>query len=258
MTAGLATFFIAGYFGVGLSRDPARARELVSPLDGLIPFVAHSVWVYLSIFPAALIPLFVVRCPRLLRRTALAYAAAMALSLLCFTAFPITSARLREAPAMLDIARPSDWAVSLLYALDPPYNLFPSLHLSIAVLAAFAAWKAAKPYGAIAFVGVGGIGVSVCTVKQHFLLDALGGLGLAALVSSLILHPYRPHSGITPAYSWRGPALYLAFLVLVYTGLYLAYLWASCELVNFLGAGPIGSHNCLSPLPTAGHQARWG
>jgi len=123
---------------------------------------------------------------------------------------------------MLDISSPADWAVSLLYAIDPPYNLFPSLHLSIAALAAVAAWKAAKPYGAIAFVGVVAIGVSVCTVKQHFLLDALGGLGLAAVVATLMLQGYRAESGVAPAYSWRGPASYLGFLFLIYGGLYLA------------------------------------
>jgi hypothetical protein len=225
LTSGLAIFFIAGYFGVGLSRDPAQSSELVSPLDEHLPFVAHSIWVYLWMFPSALIPLFVVRCPRLFRRTALAYASAITVSLICFTAFPVTSAHLRATPAMLDIARPSDWAVSVLYSLDPPYNLFPSLHLSIAALAAVSVWKAAKPYGAAVFVGVGFVGVSVCTVKQHFLLDALGGLALAALVRALILRSYHPQGGVAPAYSWRGLAMYVVFLVLVYTGFYVTYLW---------------------------------
>lgn len=227
LTVGLVTFFIAGYFSVGLSRDPVRASELVSSLDEHIPFIARSVWVYLWMFPSALIPLFVVRCRRLFRRTAFAYATAITVSFIFFAAFPTTSVRLRAAPAMLDVARPSDWVVSILYSFDPPYNLFPSLHLSIAVLAAFSAWKAAKPYGAAVFVGVGFVGLSICTVKQHFLLDSLGGLVIAGLVAALILRPYQPQAGVTPAYSWRGPAIYFIFLVLVYTGFYVTYLWAS-------------------------------
>ncbi len=225
LTSTLVIFFIAGYFGVGLSRDPAQSSELVLPLDERIPFVAHSIWVYLWIVPSALTPLFVVRCPRLFRRTALAYATAITVSLVCFTVFPITSARLRATPAMLDITRPSDWAVSVLYSLDPPYNLFPSLHLSIAALAAVSAWKAARPYGMVVFVGVGLVGVSVCTVKQHFLLDALGGLALATLVSALLLRSYHPRGDVAPAYSWRGLAVYGVFLLLVYTVVYGAYFW---------------------------------
>lgn len=223
LTAGLVIFFIAGYFGVGLSRNPANASELGTFLDERIPFVARSVWVYLLIFPAALIPLFVVRCPRLFRRAALAYATAITVSLICFTVFPVTSARLRVAPAILELTHPSDWAVSVLYSIDPPYNLFPSLHLSIAALAAFSAWKAARLYGTVAFICLVFVGVSVCTVKQHVVLDALGGLALGALAGAAILRPYRPQGDIAPAYSWRGPLLYLAFLVLVYTGFYLTY-----------------------------------
>jgi membrane-associated phospholipid phosphatase len=222
---GLVTFFITGYFGVGLSTDPARARELATFLDDEIPFIACSIWMYLWIFPAALIPLFVVRCPHLLRRTALAYAVATAVSLVCFTAFPVTSERLRVHSATLDIARPSDLAVSVLYSLDPPYNLFPSLHLSIAALSAFSAWKAARSYGAAAFVGVGFVGVSACTVKQHFLLDTLGGLVLAALTGALILRPYRSGQRLKLRHTWRGPVAYFVLLTLCYAGFYAAFLF---------------------------------
>ena len=227
LTVSLTIFFIAGYFGIGLSRAPDQARELKIFLDDKIPFIARSVWIYLLIFPSALIPLFVVRCRRLFRRTAIAYAAAISFSLICFTVFPVTSARLRMDQASLNLTRASDWAVATLYSIDPPYNLFPSLHLAIAVLAAFAAWKAARVYGAAAFVTLVFIGVSVCTVKQHVVLDAIGGIALGALVAAVLLRPYRPDAGVEPAYSWRGLLLYVVFLLLVYTGFYLTYLIAT-------------------------------
>ena len=227
LTVSLITFFIAGYFGIGLSRAPDQARELNIFLDDKIPFIAHSVWIYLLIFPSALIPLFVVRCERLFRRTALAYAAAISFSLICFAVFPVTSVRLRMDQASLNLTGASDWAVATLYSIDPPYNLFPSLHLAIAVLAAFAAWKAARVYGAAAFVTLVFIGVSVCTVKQHVVLDAISGIALGALVGAVFLRPYRPDAGVEPAYSWRGLLLYVVFLVLVYTGFYLIYLIGS-------------------------------
>ena len=199
----------------------------MTALDAQIPFIARSVWIYLLIFPLALLPLFVVRCQRLFRRTAVAYAIAITISLFCFTFFPVTSLALRADPAMLDLTRASDWAVVTLYSIDPPYNLFPSLHLSIAALAVFSAWKAAKLYGVAAFVALVFVSVSICTVKQHVVLDALGGVALGALVSFFVLRPYRPQAGANPAYSWRGPLLYVAFLMLVYTGFYLTWLSAS-------------------------------
>lgn len=226
LTVALVIFFVTGYFGVGLSTKAVEARELNTFLDGQVPFIARSVWIYLLIFPAALLPLFVVRCQRLFRRTALAYAAAIAVSLICFKMFPVTSARLRADTALLDLLQPSNWAVATLYSIDPPYNLFPSLHLSIAALAAFSAWKAARLYGTVAIVCLAFVGVSVCTVKQHVVLDAAGGIVLGALASAIILRPYRPQAGVAPAYSWRGPLLYLAFLVVIYAGFYLLYLSA--------------------------------
>jgi membrane-associated phospholipid phosphatase len=227
LTVSLVIFFIAGYFGVGNSRQPEEARELTTALDAHIPFVARSVWIYLLIFPSALLPLFVVRCQRLFGRTAVAYAVAITISLFCFTFFPVTSLGLRVDPAMLDLTHASDWAVATVYAIDPPYNLFPSLHLTIAVLAAFSVWKAARLYGVAAFVTLVFIGVSVCTIKQHVVLDVVGGVALGGLVSFLVLRPYRPRAGVEPAYSWRGPLLYVVFLVLAYTGFYLTWVRAS-------------------------------
>jgi membrane-associated phospholipid phosphatase len=218
LTIGVVAFFIAGYFGVGLGVDPATARGLGTALDSRIPFIAASVWVYLWVFPASLLPLFVVRCPRLFRRTLLAYALAIAASLIVFVAYPVTSLALRADPATLDVTRLSPWAVALLYRLDPPVNLFPSLHLSIAALAALSAWKAKRSYGALAFLGVAFIAVSICTVKQHFVLDGLGGAALAAIVYAFVLRPYAPERGTDPAYGWRGPAAYVALLIATYAG----------------------------------------
>ena len=226
LVVGVVAFFIAGYVGVGLSVDPAKARDLGTALDRRIPFIAASVWVYLWVFPASLLPLFVVRCPRLFRRTLLAYGLAIAASLIAFVAFPVTSLALRADRAALDVTRLSPWAVALLYRLDPPVNLFPSLHLSIAGLAALSAWKARRAYGAAAFVGVALIGASICTVKQHFVLDGLGGAALAAIVYAFVLRPYAPKPGTDPAYGWRGPAAYFALLIGVYAGFYAGFLAA--------------------------------
>jgi membrane-associated phospholipid phosphatase len=227
VTLALVALFIVGYFGVGRCVDPSRARTLFTPLDIRIPFVPASVWVYLYVFPAALVPLFVVRCERLFRRTMLAYACVIVTSLACFAAFPVTSLGLRVDAATLDVSRFTPWAVATLYALDPPFNLFPSLHLSIATLAACSAWKARSSYGAAAFLGAALVGISICTVKQHFVADGIGGVALALLAHTLILRTYRPEAGTLSAYSWRGPAAFVALLAAVYAGFFVAFLSAA-------------------------------
>ncbi len=220
LSLGVIAFFVAGYFGVGLSADPARARSLALGLDGRIPFVAASVWVYLWMFTAAVVPVFVVRCRRLFRRTVAAYGAVIAVSLAVFALYPVTSTGLRVDPAALDTARFSHWAVATLYAIDPPYNLFPSLHLSIAALAAASAAKASRRYALPMFAGVALVGVAICTVKQHFVVDGVGGLLLAGAAHAMFLRPYRPRAGEDPAMDRRGPLAYGIVLALVYAGLY--------------------------------------
>jgi hypothetical protein len=215
--------FVAGYFGVGRSVDPGRARELRTVLDGRIPFIERSIWAYLGLFPASLLPLFLVRCPRLFRRATLSYAIAIAASLLIFVALPVTSTGLRADASALDVTRFSAWAVATLYAVDPPFNLFPSLHLSIALLAASAAWKARRAYGATAWSGLAPVAASICTVKQHFVLDGLAGAALAAVVHALLLRPYRPEPGTDPAYGWRGPAAFLVLVAALSAALYLGF-----------------------------------
>jgi PAP2 superfamily len=126
----------------------------------------------------------------------------------CFTAFRVTASHLRADTAQLRAAGPSHWVVSAIYSLDPPYNLFPSLHVCITALAAISVWKADRRYGAVLFLGLGQVAISVCTTKQHFLLDVLGGLALAALVGGIVLGPIvgtalqRPTLGAGRKLSW--------------------------------------------------------
>jgi hypothetical protein len=220
LTVGVGAFFLCGYFGVGRAVAPERALAFGTSLDGRIPFLARSVWIYLLVFPASLLPLFVVRSQRLFRLTILSYAAAISVSLVAFAAVPVTSAGLRVDSSRLDRSRPSSWAVSKLYEIDPPFNLFPSLHLSIAALAALAAWKAKPAYGAGALAGVALTAVAICTVKQHFVADAAGGALLAVACYASILRPYARGADGEPAYGWKGPAAFCGAVAAMYAGLY--------------------------------------
>lgn len=222
-TLAVTVFFVGGYFGVGLSASASRARDLGTALDAAIPFLPWTVWVYLAVFPMAFLPLFVVRSRGLYTRTMVAYAAVMALSFIVFATVPVTSSALRADPASLDPADFSEWAVGVLYVLDPPFNLFPSLHLSVAGLAAFAAWQARRSYGVVAFAAATAIGVSICTVKQHFVVDGLAGAALAGAAWLLILRGHRAEPGEPQAYGWVGATLYLALLGAMYAGFWILY-----------------------------------
>ena len=224
LAGALLAYFIVGYFGVQFVTPSRRIYDMALRLDDLIPFRAQAVWAYIWAFPAALIPLFLVKSRRLFRRTAAAYAAAITISLLFFHFLPETAVNLRPPTTMLNVARPSDWMVAVVYDIDPPGNLFPSLHLSITALSAFAAWRSHKAFGAAAFVGLGFVAVAACLVKQHFLIDVIGGLALAALVGRLTIGRHPLQDAAKPTSGWREALNYLAMVCLFYAVIYGAFL----------------------------------
>jgi membrane-associated phospholipid phosphatase len=187
---GVALLWGVGYFWAAWHVPAGRLHEIATPIDAHIPFVAQAIWPYLCVFPLALSPLVFARDTTLMRRIAHAYAATIVVSLLCFVLYPVSAIDLRPSVSEPGV---SAAAVRLLYALDPPYNLCPSLHVSLAVLAAISASKARKRHTGLLFAAAGAIAASTCFIKQHFLIDVLAGAALAVLIAGVTLGSYRGH-----------------------------------------------------------------
>jgi len=84
-------------------------------------------------------------------------------------------------------------AFSWLHKSDPPWNAWPSLHVSQTLMctAAIARWRTAdRPWlrFALGLVGLA-IALSTLTTKQHFLFDVLTGAVLGWAAWSLFLRP---------------------------------------------------------------------
>lgn len=217
---------IAGYRAVALGVDPPNAHTLRLGVDDRIPFLPWTVYLYSWVYTSMLYPLFVVRCPRLFRRTAEAYGLTIAASLAVWAVFPVTSSGFRPDIGHLDTSVAHNWGVALTYFVDPPYNLFPSLHLAAAALATLVAWKARPLFGVCALPVLLGVAMSIATMKQHYVLDGVAALIVVAIVYRLRLASYRAErDAVGPvAYTWRGPALYVVFHGFVYLALYTAFL----------------------------------
>lgn len=202
--------WLAVYYGAAALTDPARATSLRTSLDDRIPFVPAAIWVYCCVYTAMLLPLFTVRSPDLFRRVAVAYGAVILLSGLVFLAHPVTSLRFRPDVSHLDDSVFHLWGLRLNFFLDPPVNLFPSLHLSIATLAALSSWSVQRAYGVLAGALTLAVAIAVLLLKQHFWVDAVAGAALGATAWALLVRPHAP-GGPGAAYGWGGPASYVAF-----------------------------------------------
>ncbi len=218
-------YFLGGYVLLSSSPTTAGAIPLRTAFDDAVPFLPWTCTVYSLVYTSALFPLFVIRCPRLFRRTALAYVIVLTVAFATFTLFPVTTLGLRPDVSGLDMTVFHNWGMALTYRVDPPYNAFPSLHLAMALLAALCVHKAHRGLGRVALVVAAAIGVSTWTVKQHWVLDSIAALTLTAVVYALVVRPYNPATvrRSERAYSWRGPAAYLLLPLAEYLGMVLVY-----------------------------------
>lgn len=205
-------------------RPPEQFWDLMWPaIDGAIPFAPAWQLAYVLVYLAALLPVFVVRDPLLMRRGAFVYLFSMAASFTSFIVLPVSCDPIRARDVVVDDF--FTWIARLHYEWDAVGNCFPSLHVAIALNSAFVVGYASRNVGAFAVVAAGLIAASTVFVKQHFFIDAVAGLALGLLGERIFIRGYRPpppEAG-SPLRGWRAFALYAAVYPAVLGILYAVY-----------------------------------
>jgi membrane-associated phospholipid phosphatase len=157
------------------------------PLDALFPAVPAWAFVYGCLYLFLIIlPVFVVREDELIRRTLYAYIFVWLAAYACFLAYPTVAPR----PARVAGDGFAAWGLRFLYAADPPYNCFPSLHVAHSFVSAFAARRVHRGLGVAALAAASLVAVSTLFTRQHYVLDVASGILLAALAGLLFLRGY--------------------------------------------------------------------
>ena len=206
--------FIGGVLVPGLTvNEPAMTLDYAIPLEP-----AWSV-IYLSLFLAALLPVFVVHQPEMVRRTVNAFLAIWLVAYVFFLAYPTIGPR-PIAKVVGDNF--SVWLLQCIYASDVRYNCFPSLHVAQCFLAALVCYRIHRGVGAVAGVWAALVGVSTVFTKQHYLLDVISGALLAYLAYCVFLRSY-PHTA-TPELERRLAPL-LAFGAVGTYGIIVGIMW---------------------------------
>lgn len=181
--------YLAGFFLLErLVTDGYWATQL--PVDDLIPFCPHFVVFYCLWYPLlVVVGLYLLAADRPGFRRYMAFlAATFFLSLLIWFLLP-NGQDLRP-----DLTRQTDFFsrwIAALYAIDTNTNVFPSVHVVGAIGAAWAVWDCAalrcrRWPGIAATVLAALICLSTVFIKQHSLLDAVGGAVLAAAVGAAV------------------------------------------------------------------------
>jgi len=172
----LDVLFVVVYGGLNwLTARRQDLRALYFDWETRIPFVPGMIYAYFSIIILFVVPLFVLDqrgMRRLARRIALAIVLSGAVFLLL--------------PARLGFTRPAEVpgyqaVYALLYAVDAPHNLMPSLHIAYSALIIASLRTPGAPgwIRALLLGWLGLIAVAVVHVHQHHLADVMGGFAVA-------------------------------------------------------------------------------
>jgi len=164
-----------------LVMDGMPHHDLSLPADRLIPFVPATILIYVAAFAEWFLIYLYLAVQE--QRRAYRFFCAVFLSLfvcfVCFLALPAAITR----PAV-DGSSLCGALVRLVYRLDSPTNLFPSIHCLLSWLC----WRGVRdlpdaPRGVKAGLLVFGTAVclSTLTTKQHFIVDVLAGVAVAEL-----------------------------------------------------------------------------
>ena len=167
-------------------------------LDDQIPFIAPSIFIYLSLFWLFIpLPLYCMPNTERARKELMIFGQAMiVVNFISYVVFVVSPAEvyLRDV-AIQEMSNRSgllNEMYELLWIMDEPYNAWPSLHVSIATLMtmfAIRCWKG-KP---VLQWGIGLMCVLMClsitTTKQHFAWDLITGWALVAAIWFVQIRP---------------------------------------------------------------------
>lgn len=154
--------------------------------DHTLPLLPAWSGVYVSLFLAALLPVFVVHQQELIRRTVFAYLAIWLVAYACFLVYPTISPQHAEVTGKGFAA----WALRTLYDSDVHYNCFPSLHVAQCFLAALTCYCVHRGLGMCMLIWATLVGLSTLFIKQHYIVDVIAGVLLAYAAYFVFLRTY--------------------------------------------------------------------
>lgn len=173
--------FLKGGYSLFQILNP-KGRSLLTVVDQLIPFTTFFVLFYVLYYPFIVLPLFIHLKKKTIFRKILA--AMMFVTVCSFTTYALYQT---------EVERPFVQPEGLLYQLvhfiyifDKPLNVFPSLHVSLTTLAFLVLWKFKRKIAYYSAPIAGGIVLSTVFIKQHYVVDVIGGL-LLAIISYFII-----------------------------------------------------------------------
>ncbi|WP_218837714.1 phosphatase PAP2 family protein [Gilliamella sp. Nev5-1] len=176
-------YLLLGWLSVGVFYRSAGELQgeptLLTPsiIDQSIAFTPHAIWFYLSFFLIIPICFLVAPYHRLLWMS-ICFILSGFLAGICYLIFPTSM----DFPVDTGTSI-SSWLLAKLIDIDVPVNCFPSLHITLTLLAIWGSLDKCHPQRNILLVLWGiAIAFSIIQLRRHLFVDFLGGIALALMV----------------------------------------------------------------------------
>jgi membrane-associated phospholipid phosphatase len=174
---GLALLQSAVYFGIGYLHLGRSTEILRTRLDDAIPFWPWTAWCYLPFYAGVfIIAIAGFKRRALFNRAVLAVLIVMSIGALGHIFVGAVYPRPILQPPYADI---SAAFLASVQHIDPPGNVFPSLHVAHTTMLSLILIKDRPRVGLVALAMATALALSTLTTKQHFLADVLSGYALA-------------------------------------------------------------------------------
>jgi membrane-associated phospholipid phosphatase len=167
------------YFGIGHLHLNRSTDLLRTRLDDAIPFWPWTAWCYLPFYAGVfIIAIAGFRRRALFNRALLSVVIVMSLGALGHI---FVGAEYPRPVLHPPYANFSASFMALVQRIDPPGNVFPSLHVAHTTMLSLLLIKDRPRLGLVALVMATALALSTLTTKQHFLADVISGYLLAFL-----------------------------------------------------------------------------
>jgi hypothetical protein len=173
----LTALLAAGGLAVHLMVQRLAPAPIAHPnagLQGWVPFLPWTIWIYLSFFPLLVAAGVLVPAARWWRLV-LAWAMASVTSWLLVLAVPVTFPR----PAPTALGALHGFVFGVVHGVDSAHVTFPCLHAAVIWIAWLALRDQSAGLRAGGLVVAAAITLSTMTTRQHLVTDNLAGLAIA-------------------------------------------------------------------------------
>jgi len=165
------------YFGIGHLHLTRSTELLRTRIDDAIPFWPWTSWCYLPFYAGVfLIAIAGIRRRVLFQRAVMAVFVVMSIGALGHIFIGAEYPRPILHPPYAGI---SEWFLASVQRIDPPGNVFPSLHVAHTTMLALILIQDRPRLGRVALAMATALALSTLTTKQHFLADVVSGYALA-------------------------------------------------------------------------------